>query len=90
VSKVTAFREERHLGPGATTQKARQRFPAEVAALEDQVAVTVIACRCLLAASKICRETASSDALPTDGQFATESEESPSGRASTRTVRARL
>jgi hypothetical protein len=42
VSKITAFREERHLGPGATTGKARQRFPADVAALEDQVAVTVI------------------------------------------------
>jgi hypothetical protein len=42
VSKVTAFREERHLGAGATRQKARQRFPAEVAAVEDQVAVTVI------------------------------------------------
>ena len=44
MSSVTAFREERHLGPGATTQKARQRFPAEVAALEDQGAAVTVIC----------------------------------------------
>ena len=42
VAKVAAFRQAHGLGAGVAIEQARQRFAGDLAALEDQVCVTVI------------------------------------------------